>query len=132
MERINAGESQTNPAFYGAVLGVCAATIATLPRREFGSITAQACIDYIYQKGLVQGGFEKCLYSLDWCISMYTIAIALATISRSHLTMMRAYHALTEAFAGVRYLAFFSMQDLDFLEQQLLIRLFWVLFAGSW
>ncbi|KAJ4174267.1 hypothetical protein NW754_004682 [Fusarium falciforme] len=45
---------------------------------------------------------------------------------------MRAYHALNEAATGARYLAYYCMHELDEAEQQLLRRLFWLLFAASW
>jgi hypothetical protein len=132
MHRIRAKELDWNPTFRGVLLSICAATVATLPRADLGPHTAEEYIEHIKQHRLIKGGFESCLYSLDWCAAMYNIAIAMASIATSHLTMTRAYHALSEALAGVRYLVFFGMSDMDYLEQQLLIRLFWVLFAGSW
>ncbi|KAM0433471.1 hypothetical protein ACHAPT_004351 [Fusarium lateritium] len=44
---------------------------------------------------------------------------------------MRSYHALNEAATGARYLAYYCMHELDEAEQQLLRRLFWLLFAAS-
>ncbi|KAL4783862.1 hypothetical protein BJX76DRAFT_243430 [Aspergillus varians] len=132
LARVERGEHLRNPSCCGLVLSICALTMAALPREQFGLMTVQGCLDYIDEKKLVTPGFARCAYSLDWCISMYNIAVAMISTSKSHATTIRVYHALCEAFAGVRYLTFFGMDQLDSVEQQLLIRLFWVLFGASW
>jgi hypothetical protein len=45
---------------------------------------------------------------------------------------MRSYHALSEAAAGARYLAYYRIHEHNEAEQQLLRRLIWLLFAGAW
>jgi hypothetical protein len=43
-----------------------------------------------------------------------------------------SFHLMFEAVAGVRYLIYYGRPQLPFPTQQLLKRLYWLLFAGQW
>ncbi|KAJ4267801.1 hypothetical protein NW764_014793 [Fusarium oxysporum] len=55
----------------------------------------------------------------------------MSATTKSGLSSMRAYHALSEAAAGARYLAYYRIHEHDEAEQQLLRRLIWLLFASA-
>lgn len=130
--RLAAGEADRDRTFCGLVASVCAAVAATLPREGYGNVTVSRCLDFISENGLVAGGFSRVEYSVDWCVAMYNLGTAAGTISEAGSSDVKSYHALSEATAGVRYLMYYNMQGLDHVERQLLKRLFWLLFAGSW
>jgi hypothetical protein len=39
---------------------------------------------------------------------------------------------MAEAVAGVKYLVYYELENMSFLSQQLLMRLYWLLFAAQW
>lgn len=63
---------------------------------------------------------------------MYNIGVSIGAMAEDGLSDTWCFHALSEAAAGVRYMMYYHLQQLDQVEQQLLRRLFWLLFAGSW
>ncbi|KAJ3535476.1 hypothetical protein NM208_g7113 [Fusarium decemcellulare] len=129
--RLHNREADLDPMFCGLVISVCAATKATLPRRDYGPVTVEHCIQFLDTHGLLRSRFAQGCFSLDWCIAMYNMGMAMNAVSESGLSNMRSYHALNEAATGARYLAYYCMHELDEAERQLLRRLFWLLFAAS-
>lgn len=61
---------------------------------------------------------------------MYNIGTASATLTA--IDDVQAYHAGSEAAAGVRYLMYYCMGKMSRLEEEMLKRLFWLLFAWAW
>lgn len=133
MQRLHRGDANTDRTFCGLVVSVCAATVATLPRArpDCAPVTVSYCVEFAERHELLQRQPLVALdaYSLDWCIAMYNFGNALASVAG--IDDVRAYHLGSEAAAGVRYLAHYRMPDMGMPEQQLLKRLFWLLFAWS-
>ncbi|KAK2055084.1 hypothetical protein LY76DRAFT_628543 [Colletotrichum caudatum] len=111
--RLRAGEANTDRAFCALVVSVCAATTATLRRNCYGPVAV-----------------ERPSYSLDWCITMYNIGTSASSMNEDGLGDMGSFHGMSEAAAGVRFLVYYRMAALDMSEQQLLKRLFWLMFAA--
>ncbi|KAH7191751.1 uncharacterized protein B0J16DRAFT_281258 [Fusarium flagelliforme] len=131
LRRLQQGEGDTNADFCGLVISLCAATKATLPRRDYGLVTVDYCVNFLDTHGLLQSQFGRDCYSIDRCIAMYHIGTAMSATTPSGLSSMRAYHALSEAAAGTRYLVYYRLHEYDEAQQQLLRRLMWLLFASA-
>ncbi|KAI8670338.1 hypothetical protein NCS55_00779600 [Fusarium keratoplasticum] len=131
LRRLHNREADGDAMFCGLVISVCAATKATFPRGEYGSVTVEHCVEFLDTHGLLKSQFAQGSFCLDWCIAMYNMGMAIGAVSELGPSNMRAYHALNEAATGARYLAYYCMHELDEAEQQLLRRLFWLLFAAS-
>ncbi|WYZ35162.1 hypothetical protein EsH8_I_001438 [Colletotrichum jinshuiense] len=130
MYRLRAGEANTDRTFCALVVSVCAATVATLRRVDYSPVTVELCLDFIEDHHLLEHGLRKLSYSLDWCIAMYNIGTSASTMNEDGLGDSASFHGMSEAAAGARYLAYYRMADLDMSEQQLLRRLFWLIFAA--
>ncbi|KAF5707737.1 hypothetical protein FMUND_10955 [Fusarium mundagurra] len=130
-QRLQQGVADVDAEFCGLVISVCAATKATLPRGDYGPVTVYYCVDFLDAHGLLQSQFTRDSFSMDRCIALYNIGTAMSATTKSGLSSMRAYHALSEAAAGARYLAYYRIHEHDEAEQQLLRRLIWLLFASA-
>lgn len=132
LRRLHNREADGDAIFCGLVISVCAATKATFPRGEYGSVTVEHCIEFLDTHELLKSRFAQGSFCLDWCIAMYNMGMAIGAVPELGLRNMRSYHALNEAATGARYLTYYCMHELDEVEQQLLRRLIWLLFAASW
>ncbi|KAF3805678.1 hypothetical protein GCG54_00005040 [Colletotrichum gloeosporioides] len=130
MHRLKAGEAASDRTFCALVVSVCAATVATLRRADYHPVTVEGCLDFIEDHHLLNHGIRKPAYSLDWCIAMYNIGTSASSMNENGLGDMGSFHGMSEAAAGARFLAYYRMADLDMSEQQLLKRLFWLIFAA--
>ena len=132
LRRFQQGEADTDADFCGLVISLCAATKATLPRRDYGPVTVDYCVNFLDTHGLLKSQFGRDCYTIDRCIALYHIGTAMSATSPSGLSSMRAYQALSEAAAGTRYLVYYRLQEYDEAQRQLLRRLMWLLFASAW
>ncbi|KAF9873794.1 hypothetical protein CkaCkLH20_08904 [Colletotrichum karsti] len=130
MHRLKTGEAGTDRTFCALVVSVCAATVATLRRADYSPVTVEGCLDFIEDHHLLDHGIRKPAYSLDWCIAMYNIGTSASSMNENGLGDMGSFHGMSEAAAGTRFLAYYRLADLDMSEQQLLKRLFWLIFAA--
>ncbi|KAJ0313221.1 uncharacterized protein N0V96_002708 [Colletotrichum fioriniae] len=130
LHRLKAGEANTDRTFCALVVSVCAATVATLRRVDYSPVTVERCLDFIEEQHLLDHGLRKPVYSLDWCVAMYNIGTSASSMNEDGLGDMGSFHGMSEAAAGARFLAYYRMADLDMSEQQLLKRLFWLIFAA--
>ncbi|GKT48219.1 uncharacterized protein ColSpa_08400 [Colletotrichum spaethianum] len=130
MHRLKVGEANTDRTFCALVVSVCAATVATLRRADYSPVTVERCLDFIEEQHLLDHGLRKPSYSLDWCIAMYNIGTSASSLNEDGLGDMGSFHGMSEAAACARFLAYYRMADLDMSEQQLLKRLFWLIFAS--
>ncbi|KAK1464089.1 hypothetical protein CMEL01_12850 [Colletotrichum melonis] len=130
LHRLKAGEANTDRTFCALVVSVCAATVATLRRADYSPVTVERCLDFIEEQHLLDHGLRKPVYSLDWCVAMYNIGTSASSMNEDGLGDMGSFHGMSEAAAGARFLAYYRMADLDMSEQQLLKRLFWLIFAA--
>ncbi|KAF4781817.1 hypothetical protein HER10_EVM0003651 [Colletotrichum scovillei] len=130
LHRLKAGETNSDRTFCALVVSVCAATVATLRRADYSPVTVELCLDFIEEQHLLDHGLRKPVYSLDWCVAMYNIGTSASSMNEDGLGDMGSFHGMSEAAAGARFLAYYRMADLDMSEQQLLKRLFWLIFAA--
>ncbi|KAF5023283.1 hypothetical protein F66182_4664 [Fusarium sp. NRRL 66182] len=131
MRRLRGGVADVDAVFCGLVVSICAATKATLPRRDYGLVTVDYCAEFLDTHDLLRCRFGQGSFTLDWCIAMYNMGTAMGATTATGLSNMRAYHALSEAAAGARYLAYYRAHDHDEIGQQILRRLIWLLFAAA-
>jgi hypothetical protein len=132
LRRLGQGIADVNAEFCGLVISVCAATKATLPRSDYGPVTVDYCVEFLDTHGLLKTHFTQDPFSIDRCVALYNLGTAMSATTKSGLSSMRAYHALSEAAAGARYLAYYRIHEHDEGEQQILRRLIWLLFASAW
>ncbi|OHE94909.1 hypothetical protein CORC01_09828 [Colletotrichum orchidophilum] len=130
LHRVKSGEANSDRTFCALVVSVCAATVATLRRADYYPVTVERCLDFIEEHHLLNHGLRKPAYSLDWCVAMYNIGTSSCSINEDGMGDMGSFHGMSEAAAGTRFLAYYHMADLDVSEQQLLKRLFWLIFAA--
>ncbi|KAF4970918.1 hypothetical protein FZEAL_9954 [Fusarium zealandicum] len=132
LRRLRQGVADVDAEFCGLVVSVCAATKATLPRIDYGPVTVDYCVEFLDIHGLLKSRFTRDSFSIDRCIALYNVGTAMSAMTRSGLSSMRAYHALSEAAAGARYLAYYRVhEEHNETEQQLIRRLVWLLFATA-
>lgn len=128
MARFHSSEAMQDGLFAALVVSVCAATISSLRRKsheDYGSLTPERCWEVIEE---LSPNSQHVKYSLDWCQMKYNLAS-----SQSATTdMTRHFRNISEAAAGVKYLMYYHIEDMSILEQQLLKRLYWLIFAAGW
>lgn len=130
LQRLSSGDAESDAGFCGLVISLCAATIASLKRKcsaSYGTITVEKCVDVIERHNLLGANRG---FTLEWCQSKYNLGVAVG--SERGLDDAEGFRYLGEATMGVRYLVCQALQSMDFVEQQLLKRLYWLLFAGLW
>ncbi|KAM0273539.1 hypothetical protein ACHAQH_008288 [Verticillium albo-atrum] len=132
MRRVQSREADHNATFCGLVISVCVATSATLRREDYGDATAERGAAFIQHHRLLDhDSSNENAYTLDWCIAMYNLGTAAGSIAATGLKSTSSYHTISMSAAGVRYLAYYCIKELDFVEQQQVKRLFWLIFAGT-
>lgn len=127
MKRLTNGEVAHEPGFLALVASLCAATIASLRRKSstyYGIITVQRCLQVVEQVGIGRK------FSLEWCQTKYNLAVALS--SEAGMDDANSFGFMAEAIAGVKYLVYYELENMTFLSQQLLKRLYWLIFAAQW
>ncbi|KAF7133600.1 hypothetical protein CNMCM5793_004729 [Aspergillus hiratsukae] len=127
LSRLEHGHALRDAEFCALVISLCAASVATLRNRSsvnYGTITAEKCWDIIRQNNLLH---QRPQFSLEKCLAKYNIATALLA-SRS-VDQPESFTLMAESVAGVKYMLYYDLPTMPFLAQQLLKRLFWLLFA---
>jgi hypothetical protein len=130
LNRLTASDAARDPAFSALVVSLCAAAIASLKRKSstyYGIITVQRCLRVVEEIGL---GRPNQKFSLEWCQTKYNLAVALS--SEAGMDDATSFAFMAEAVAGVKYLVYYELENMSFLSQQLLMRLYWLLFAAQW
>ena len=130
LKRLTDGDVAHDSGFSALVTSVCAAAIASLRRKSatyYGIITVKRCLRVIEQIGLSKANRK---FSLEWCQTKYNLAIALS--SEAGMDDADSFRFMAEAVAGVKYLVYYELENMTFLSQQLLKRLYWLLFAAQW
>ncbi|CAI6022408.1 unnamed protein product [Clonostachys chloroleuca] len=62
---------------------------------------------------------------------MYNIGVAISATSSQGLSDVHGFHAVSQSSAATTYLLYYSLRSLSHIDQQLLKRLFWLLFAAA-
>lgn len=130
LKRLADGDAKHDYEFSNLVISVCAATVACLRRKSSASgvsITVENCCDAIEQNAVYQ---PNRVITLEWCQTKYNLAAALG--SKNGIDDAHFFILLSEATAGVKYLLHHKLGHMDFVSQQLLKRLYWLVFAAQW
>lgn len=128
MTRFHSREAVQDGLFAALVVSVCAATVSSLRRKshkDYGSLTPERCWEVAQE---LSSQHLPVIYSLDWCQMKYN----LASSHSSTTDTTQHFRYISEAAAGVKYLIHYQMSDMPTLEQQLLKRLYWLIFAAGW
>lgn len=129
--RLKNGEADTDPVFCALVVSVCCATLATLPLDNQTSLSVPSCLEFIEKNKLLAFNLGEVNYTPEWCIAMYNIGVAISATSSQGLSDVHGFHAVSQSSAATTYLLYYSLRSLSHIDQQLLKRLFWLLFAAA-
>jgi hypothetical protein len=124
---MKADEAAQDGTFAALVVSVCAATIASLRRKssqDYGTLTPERCWEVIEEMNLHR---YREPYTLEWCQMKYNIGSSQYLIDDA-----QSFRNLSEATAGVKYLIHYEMSSMALVSQELLKRLYWLLFAAGW
>lgn len=130
INRLESGEAAHDGIFAALVVSVCAATITSLKRKssiDYGILTIERCFEVAEQ---IESQIGKQPYTLEWCQMKYHLGIAIA--HAKSFDDADSFRQLAESANGVKYMTFYTMQNMSTVSQQLLKRLFWLLFVGFW
>lgn len=128
IERLNHGDLASDSLFSSVVVSVCAATIASLRRkRSYGSVTVERCLEAF---GHIEARAGKRSFTLEWCQTRYNLSVAVGTVRG--FDDEASFHFISEAVIGLKYLLYYKLSAMPYISQQLLKRLYWLVFAGLW
>ena len=130
LSRLEADDALRDSEFCALVISVCAATVVSLKRRscaQYGSVTLERCLKLVQENRLLEG---KDNFSLEWCQAKYNFGSA--TMAESRFDDASSFRFMGEAVIGVKYLIFYELSKMPLVSQQLLKRLYWMLFAAVW
>lgn len=130
LKRLTDGDASRDLEFCGLVISVCAATVVSLKRRstaQYGSITFERCLEVVKDNHLLDSNDS---FTLEWCQAKYNFGCAMG--AQRGLDDPSGFRLLSEAVAGVKYLIYYKLPTWPLISQQLLKRLYWLLFAGLW
>jgi hypothetical protein len=122
------GDVQESREFLVLVASVCAATYASLRKRwhHYGTVTVDSCLDLAERFGLWSASDS---ITLDKALSFYNFSSA---VRYGHgLDSALAFRLTGESTVSVKYLMQQKLNQLPFIEQQIVRRLYWLNFAGQ-
>jgi hypothetical protein len=88
-------------------------------------------LEFIEKNKLLAFDLGEVNYTPEWCIAMYNIGVAINATSSQGLSDVHGFHAVSQSSAATTYLLYYSLRSLSHIDQQLLKRLFWLLFAAA-
>lgn len=121
-------ERDSSASFVLLVASVCAATVASLRRRRelYGTVTVEGCLDVAEQLKLWS---MASITTLDRALTIYNFSSA---VHHEHGIDSSLNHRLYgEASTSVAYLLHQHFDQMTFMEQQILKRLYWLIYAGQ-
>lgn len=128
MERLRLGDAAIDCEFAAVVASICAATIASLrSNRFYGDVTVDRCLQLVDQ---IDSALGQRSLTLEWCQVKYNLYVAIGT--ERGIDDELGYRFISEAVMGIKYLIFYQLPAMSFTSQQLLKRLYWLVFAGLW
>ncbi|KAJ9636857.1 hypothetical protein H2199_007851 [Coniosporium tulheliwenetii] len=129
LRRLAAGDATRDREFCNLVVSICAATVASLKRKSStycGTVTVERCLELAERNDTSR---PKNGLTLEFCQTKYNFSIALG--SERGLDDPNSSLLMAEALAGVKYLIYHQLDQMDFVKQQLLKRLYWLIFAAE-
>lgn len=131
LERIGQAQtasSSSDTSFLILVSSLCAAVVASLRRRRsmYGTVTVDGSFDVAERLGLWD---RNAPITLEWVLAMYNFSSA--THHEHGIGSLLAHRLSAEAAVGVKYLLHHDFHEMDFLDQQIIKRLYWLIYAGQ-
>jgi len=116
------------PSFIILVSSLCAATVASLRRRRplYGEVTVTRCLDLAESLGLWSRANTM---DLEWTTAMYHFSSSAYT--EHGMDSPLSYRLAAETIAGLKYQLYHRYEFNSLLDQQLLKRVYWLVFAGQ-
>ncbi|KAH7115078.1 hypothetical protein B0J11DRAFT_123302 [Dendryphion nanum] len=110
------------------VASICAATVASIRRRRplYGTVSVDGCLEYAERLGLWN---RANAITLEWSLAMYNFSSATNLENGQHSPACCRLGA--EATIAVKYLLYHEMDRMSFMDQQILKRLYCLLYAGQ-
>ncbi|KAF2130496.1 hypothetical protein P153DRAFT_338350 [Dothidotthia symphoricarpi CBS 119687] len=120
--------SEVSPSFLLLVTSLCAATFASLRRRRhlYAPVTVDSCLDLAERLGLWQ---PSNTITLERSLTIYNFSSA-AHHERG-IDSALSHRLFAEAAMSVTYLTYQKSTEMSFMEQQILKRLYWLVYAGQ-
>ncbi|CAH0058188.1 unnamed protein product [Clonostachys solani] len=125
ISRFQGGEMQANSEFLALVISMCAATVATLPRKAaagYSTITVSKSLHLVRHYKLLQPTMGC---SVDWCVACYLLAWA--QMGEHGFTGFDVFNNLKSAMSGVQWLLSFQPKRKSVHDEEILKRLYWQL-----
>lgn len=119
--------SENTPSFLMLVASICAATIASLRRRRhlYQNLTVESCLAFAERLGVWS---PSATITVERSIAVYNFGSAL---HHEHgIDSPISHRLMTEAAMSVKFLIHQSIDTMAFMEDQLLKRLYWLIYAG--
>lgn len=120
--------SGSDPLFLILVASLCAAVVASLRRRRglYDAVTVDGCFDIAERLGLWN---RHRRITLDWVLAMYNFSSA--THHEHGIGYPLAHRLSAETAMGVKFLLYHDFRTMSLLDQQILKRLYWLVYAGQ-
>ncbi len=130
LRRLENGDTDHNLEFCALVISVCAATVTSLRRKacaRYDFVTVERCCEVISRNRLLE---RKAKFTLEWAQANYNLGVA--RCSEIGMGDAMGFQYFGDSVMAVKYLIYYEMPNMSFISQQLLKRLYWLLFAGNW
>ncbi|KAH7067112.1 hypothetical protein FB567DRAFT_259768 [Paraphoma chrysanthemicola] len=131
LERLNGSQTSDrdhSTTFLLLVASVCAATVASLRRRRhnYGEVTVEACLELAEHHKLWSSSSP---ITLDRALTLYNFSSA---VHHEHgIDSPLSFRLSAESAISIKYLIHHQLDQMTFIEQQLLKRIYWLIFAGQ-
>lgn len=73
---------------------------------------------------------SKAIFTLEWCQAKYNFGCALG--AEMGLDNQMGFRFMSDAVMGIKYLVYYELPQMSLVDQQLLKRLYWLVFVGLW
>ncbi len=130
LRRLENGDTAHDLEFCALVISICAATVTSLRRKastSYDFVTVERCCEVINKNRLLK---RKAKFTLEWAQANYNLGVA--RYSEIGLGDVMGFQYFSDSVMSVKYLIYYEMPNMSFVTQQLLKRLYWLLFAGNW
>lgn len=125
-------EAQMSPdsastSFLLLAASIGAATVASLRRRRhlYANVTVDSCLDFAERLGVWS---PKATITVERSLAMYNFGSALH--HEQGIDSPLSHRLITEAAMSVKFLIYQSIDTMDFVDAQILKRLYWLIYAG--
>jgi hypothetical protein len=121
-------EEYGSASFFLLIVSICAATVASIRRRRhmYGGISVEACLELAERFGIWSAGSK---ITLERALVLYNLSIA--ANHEYGFDSPLTYRLCAESSISAKYLLHESFDQLSFMDQQTLKRLYWLIYANQ-